>query len=372
MKLLMISGDRSVPTGKRGAFYYTLEEFSKHWDRVDILCPHVSHPAPSPFGNVYFHISPHSLLRQPGWILQKGRDLIAEHGHAVAAVHEYPPFYNGIGAARLHRMTHIPYVLEVHHIVGYPRPASAAERAGKFLSRLFLARDARTAASVRVVNGETGRILTSFGVPPHKIHIVPSFYLDASVFYPDLAVRKTFDLVFCARLVPNKGLLPLLAALKTVRGSLLIIGEGPERARAERYISANGLSGRVTFTGWLNGQEDVAAKLRLAKVFVMNSFSEGGPRVALEAMACGLPVIATKVGVLPDVIKDGENGIFTDGTAMDLAIKIRALLDDEQKLRRLGDKASRIIERFERTRLIQEYAEFLKAAAHTRRISLHS
>jgi len=60
MKLLMISGDRSILRGKKGAFWYTLEEFHKEWDRIDIICPRViqeMHPmeGTSRFGNVFFH-----------------------------------------------------------------------------------------------------------------------------------------------------------------------------------------------------------------------------------------------------------------------------------------------------------------------------
>jgi glycosyltransferase involved in cell wall biosynthesis len=362
----MISGDRSVPSGKHGAFHATLEEFSKHWDRIDVLCPHVPHPRPSPFENVFFHPSPHGLARQPAWITRTGITLIGDHQHDVATVHEFPPFYNGIGAARLHQRTGIPYVLEIHHVVGYPRAASASERIGAVLSRMYLARDARLAAAVRVVNGEVGDILRRFGIPQEKIHIVPSFYLDSLVFHPSVSTEKRFDVVFCARLVKNKGLLTLLEALKHLPYSLLVIGDGPERARAEAFVARHGMSDRVSFVGWLPTREDVAEQLRSARVCVMNSTSEGGPRSALEAMACGLPIITTRVGVMPDVVRDGENGCFTDGSSAELKKHLHALLDDPDRWKRMGQEAAKIAERFDRHALIRQYAQFLQSFAGRR------
>mgnify|MGYP001011404013 FL=1 len=109
MKLLMISGDRSILNGKQGAFYHMLEEFSKFWERIDILCPKIQDYSSLSiwyqlqekplFGNVHFHPAQKGLLYQPSFIATKGAELIAEHHHEIVTVHDYPPFYNGMGAA---------------------------------------------------------------------------------------------------------------------------------------------------------------------------------------------------------------------------------------------------------------------------------
>ena len=129
----MISGDRSLSVGKRGAFWYTLEELHRHWDRIDVICPRAQGSAPSPFPNVFLHPSPHGLLRQSAWITKRGGELIAEHHHDVMTVQEYPPFYNGRGARMLSSTYRIPTVLEVHHIVGAPCAASVFEWVGRML-----------------------------------------------------------------------------------------------------------------------------------------------------------------------------------------------------------------------------------------------
>jgi hypothetical protein len=162
MKLLMVSGDRSILAGKRGAFWYTLEEFRKHWERIDVICPRGGGERKADdarggiavFDNVFFHPSPWPLLFQSLWIARKGKALLAAHRHDVMTVHEYPPFYNGSGALALRKRTGIPAAAEIHHIVGYPVPASLSERIGARLSRWVLPRELASFTAVRTVNDE--------------------------------------------------------------------------------------------------------------------------------------------------------------------------------------------------------------------------
>ncbi len=369
VKLLMISGDRSILAGKRGAFWHTLEEFHTHWERVDVICPRsgqwpVVSGQTSEFENVWFHPSPWPLAWQKRWITEKGAQLIADHHHDVMTVHEYPPFFNGLGARKLHRVSGIPYVLEVHHVVGAPTAASLAERAGRLMSRLYLPWAARRACGVRVVSRSVMDLLVAWGVPGEKLRLVPSFYLDAGALKPDAAVAKAYDVVTAARLVANKGLLELIDAVGALPGvRLLLIGDGPLKTRLQRRVQTRGMADRVAFAGWLPDQRQLVHAMQSGRIFVMNSRSEGGPRSALEAMALGLPVIATRVGAMPEVIRDRENGVFTDGSVRDLSRQISRLLTDTAVQERLGQAARKILERFERKTLIRQYAEFLKGFA---------
>ena len=365
MKLLMISGDRSILQGKKGAFWYTLQEFSKHWERIDVISP-LSPLPPSvtgrggDFGNVFFHASPRGLWYQPWWILKKGSELIAAHRHDVMTVHEYPPFYNGIGAKWLHKKTKIPYVLEIHHIVGFPKAASITEVIGRILSRKYLWLDTWNAAAVRVVNTSVKDRLMRWGVPERKISVVSSAYLDRNLLKPDATIHKKYDVVCCSRLVVNKGIAKVIDAVAMLPGiTLCIIGDGPDRSALEQHTRK--IRDRVTFLGWLPSQEEVAGAIQSAHVFVMNSKSEGGPRVALEAMALGMPVVATRVGVMPEAIEDGRNGVFTSGDATDLSEKLRRLLSNTGERERIGREAQNIVDRFDKNTLIKNYADFLKS-----------
>jgi glycosyltransferase involved in cell wall biosynthesis len=364
----MISGDRSVLAGKKGAFWYTLEELAKHWERIDIICPRSQLTAHSsqPFANVFFHPSPHGLWYHPFWIRRKGSELLKAFCHGSVTIHDYPPFYNGFGARMLLKdFPGVRSVLEIHHVVGYPSPASLNERIGRVLSRAVLPSHVRHFSAVRTVSSSVAGTLVSLGVPQEKIAVVPSFYLDRKSLTPDPSVPKEFDVVCIARLVPNKNIPLLLNALSRLpSATALISGDGPDRPKLERLVRSYGLQLRVHFSGWLKDQAAVVRTLQSGRMVAITSLSEGGPRVALEAMALGLPVIATRVGVLPDVIREGENGFLIPSDPEALALVIERLRSDEALRKHIGTMARSILDRFERGTLVRQYAEFLRQLPH--------
>jgi glycosyltransferase involved in cell wall biosynthesis len=107
-------------------------------------------------------------------------------------------------------------------------------------------------------------------------------------------------------LIPVKGadvFLRALAELKDVPWCASVVGDGPERPRLERLALALGLSDRVAFHGLVN---DAARLFPAFDLYVLSSRSEGTPIVLFEAMAAGVPVVATAVGGVPDVVSDRE------------------------------------------------------------------
>ncbi|MBI2524258.1 glycosyltransferase family 1 protein, partial [Candidatus Peregrinibacteria bacterium] len=393
MNLLMISGDRTLASGKQGAFYATLEELRKHWERIDVICPQAKIRSTksearnnsknskfegrkqfrsfrassvecisdfgsriSDFPNVFLHPSPHGLWYQPLWILRKGKELSRQRRYTVMTVHEYPPFYNGFGAWLLHWATGIPYVSEIHHVVGHPAAANVQEWIGRRLYPLYLRTIGRTAAAFRVVNAGTRELLVQWGIRKEKVHIIPSFYLDHHALSSVLPLEKKWDVVFCGRMVPNKGVPRLLRALAHIPDAkLLLMGDGPKRFAYYGMAKKLGVRFDPVDSGvlWQVDPFAVYQLMQRTKVLVMCSLSEGGPRVVLEAMALGLPVIATNVGIVPDIIRDGENGLITNGTPQDLAEKIQKLLSDDALRARLGLCARDVLQVFERRKLIR-------------------
>ena len=365
MNLLMISGDRTAVAGKKGAFWYTLEELSNHWDRIDIICPKVPKSKRGPKANITFHPSPNHLSLQPLWIKRKGKELIEKYQHNVMTVHEYPPFYNGLGARTLTKEMKIPTSYEIHHIVGSPVAANPIELIGRWMSKYYMAKMARSATGIRTVNRTVKEQLIAWGVPEEKVGIVPSFYLDKEKLQNTSGPPVVYDVAFCARLVANKGLSNVLEALARIpEAKLLVIGEGPMRSRHELEAKRLGIENRVTFAGWLASQEDVIGALKSARMFVMNSTSEGGPRIALEAMAAGIPTISTPIGVMPDTIQDGVNGLITTGQPDDLVAKMTRLLREENLRNSIAKEAKNIANTYERSALVQLYAEWLKSLVH--------
>ena len=142
------------------------------------------------------------------------------------------------------------------------------------------------------------------------------------------------------RLVPIKDLPTLLAAVAAVPGChLAVIGDGESRGDLERRAHAIGLTGRVHFTGWWT---DMPAALSDVDVVALTSRNEGVPVALIEAAAAGRPIVASRVGGVPAVVRDGVTGYVTDpGDAGQIASALRRLLDDVDLRRRFGEEGRR-------------------------------
>ena len=144
--------------------------------------------------------------------------------------------------------------------------------------------------------------------------------------------------LYVGRLAPKKGLEYLVRAMADVDAQLTVVGDGSERERLERLVADTGAN--VTFVGEVPPGE-VNRYYRDAAVFVLPSIEgEGMPNVVLEAMAYGLPVVATDSGGLPTVIDDGRTGHLVpmrDPEALEEAIS--SLLDDAEGRWAMGDAA---------------------------------
>ncbi|MFX0204880.1 MAG: glycosyltransferase [Candidatus Hodarchaeota archaeon] len=166
----------------------------------------------------------------------------------------------------------------------------------------------KNASGVICVSKDLENIAKSLGA---KSSIVIPPPIDFSEFKENstCAPRKDRVIISVANLTPVKGMSYLIRAMRSINdGKLVIIGDGPERKDLESLSLNLGLSDRVLFLGWVNHGLRFWNHLRNSTVFVLPSISEGFPRALIEAMACGLPVVATKVGGVPDVIRDGVNG----------------------------------------------------------------
>jgi glycosyltransferase involved in cell wall biosynthesis len=129
-------------------------------------------------------------------------------------------------------------------------------------------------------------------------------------------------------------LIRALAALPAESFEGLIVGEGPDRAAVEAEIRRLGLDERVRLAG---ERRDVPALLAASDVFVLSSDSEGLPVSVLEAMATELPVVASRVGGLPELVVDGETGILVPpGDARELGAALGRLTADPELRRRFG------------------------------------
>ena len=158
--------------------------------------------------------------------------------------------------------------------------------------------------------------------------------------------KRDSSILFLGRLEQEKGVFDLLAAFSAIarqapEARLLLCGVGSARAKLEKIVQENGLTSRVDFPGWVDGEEK-ACLLRRAGVFVLPSYAEGMPMSVLEAMVAGTPVVASRVGAVPEMLENGNSGFVVEAGRVDeLAEAILAALDDS----RTADLSSRALAR---------------------------
>lgn len=372
MNLLMVSGDRQVVVGERGPFWPMQAEFSRYFGRIDVLVPRPDRPVTvtTIHDKVHFHPAPVGRARMVGWIARQGAELVRRHGAELVVSHDYGWFYNGLGAARITRATGVPYLSEIHHVPGHPVPADLRERFDYRVARRYVRWARSRALAFRVVNSvEMPELLTGWGVPREQIAVLPSLYIDFDVFRPP-AEPLPFeqDVVYVGRMVNNKGLDRIVDALARLRErgrapSALFVGRGPLEEPTRRRVAERGLSERVRFVEWVDGQDDLARIYAQSRVAVCASTCEGGPRVTVEAMACGTPVVSTPVGMMRELVRDAENGYLCGFDVASLAAALERALGDEDARRRMGARARVDVQRFEKKAVIRGYAEGCQALA---------
>lgn len=126
-------------------------------------------------------------------------------------------------------------------------------------------------------------------------------------------------------------------AEKCPQAEFLVVGEGSLRYKLESRCRELKISDRVTFTGW---REDIPEILPGLDILVLPSLNEAVGRTLIEAGACGIPVVATKVGGIPEIVKDMETGILVPpGDADGLARALISLIEDNDKRQRMGEMA---------------------------------
>jgi glycosyltransferase involved in cell wall biosynthesis len=134
---------------------------------------------------------------------------------------------------------------------------------------------------------------------------------------------------------------------------LCLVGDGPERGGLEQAARDLGIARSCFFVGY---QEDVAGYYRLFDAFLLPSVTEGTPVSAIEALASGTPVVANRVGGVPDVVRDGLDGFLVEPGDVDAAAARLATLAGDPALRaRLGETGrARVLERYSVTRLVDD------------------
>jgi glycosyltransferase involved in cell wall biosynthesis len=176
-------------------------------------------------------------------------------------------------------------------------------------------------------------------------------------------------------LIPIKGVTYLVSAMakvaeKNSKSLLVLVGKGDDKGEEEiklkEQVEKAGLTDKVLFLGW---RSDVDEIMGCFDIFVLPSLNEGMGRVLVEAMAAGLPIVASRVGGIPDLVKDGKNGLLVppaDSSA--LAKATSDLVENMEKRERMGQAGKKMCRPYSADAMVEQiddlYKELLKKYVH--------
>ena len=271
-------------------------------------------------------------------MLLQVRDIILKNNINIIQTHGYK---SGVIGLFMKRLYHIPWIGFAHGYIEVGKKLKLYNR----LDRMIL----KYADRVVTVSDSMKKLLKEAGVKEDKIKVIynaiaqtdatPSASTESIMDYYGIKnLHKVIGVV--GRLSPEKGQVIFLKAFKKAvkmypQAKALIVGDGPDRGMLEEYCKKNGIDDKVVFTGY---QKEIANFYQVFDMLALPSFTEGLPNAVLEAMIFGVPVIATSVGGVPEVINN-SNGILVPPDNHELlADKMIKLLQDDGLRKSLGLK----------------------------------
>lgn len=207
------------------------------------------------------------------------------------------------------------------------------------------------------------RVGVSVIPPPINIDEINKYFKENG----DRSVRQQKDIIIgiVSRLSEEKRHVDLLEAFAILAKKypdikLLIVGDGPLRGKLEAMTRRLKIDNRVSFVGF---QKDVHKYLGVMDIFVLPSRTEGVPIAIAEAMACGLPVIASRVGGIPEIVDDQVNGIlFDSGNVGELSSALAQIIEDPEKRKSFGTNArEKVYRSFHPDKFIESHCQLYRA-----------
>jgi glycosyltransferase involved in cell wall biosynthesis len=305
------------------------------------------------------------LGRRPGvdwrcsWRLA---NLLRQQRVDVVHAHQYTPFFYALTARLLYRRPSILFMEHGRSFPDYPRPKRMV------VNRLLLERRDRV---VGVGQAVRQALIRNEGLPAKKVAVIYNgidLSAFANGFHDPQAVRREMgvgdpDLVILqvARLDPLKDHATAIHTLEHVVRRcgdvrLVLVGEGPELGKVQQLIAERNLSANVRFLGL---RKDVGRLLSAADLFLLTSVSEGIPLAVIEAMAAGLPVVATQVGGTGEVVLDGSTGLLApSGDAAALAERILQIAENPALGKQMGQRGcERARDVFSESQMLARYVQ---------------
>jgi len=293
------------------------------------------------------------------------RRLFALHGNVIKAadVIKTNQTYGGelaLWSARLFRKPLIArcgYMWSFNAAAENGDQSSAATEARRVEAKLF-----GTADRVVVTTNEMRRnILKRFPEIANRVLVIPN-YVDTEVFRPINGVKREKTLLFVGRIAPEKNLQALLEAVRELPVNLVIVGEGKLRPKLQKEFED--LRDRVTWEGNIPNSQ-LPEYINLSSIFVLPSFYEGHPKVLLEAMACGVPVLGADSPGIKDLIRHEDTGYLCGTDSDSIRVAVTELLSRPMILKQLGSNArEHMVENYSLTKIGNMELKMLREVAN--------
>ncbi len=327
------------------------------WQKLDPSVPREERTA---FGAVH-RLPVRTLPGELHYTFFRGLDRALDRAEPeIVHAHTYGTHQVAV-AARRRRRKGTPFVLTAHfHPIWSIEGGWVRRRLRATYDRVVAAPVVQEASRLVVQTREEERLVRALGFPLPPVVVIPPGYAPPALEpLPPGSFAARFGLpgpfvLFVGRLASNKGLLRLVEAFAPLARSdatstLVLVGEdGGMGAAVDRTVHDLGLDGRVRRLGHLVDEAALAAAYREARVAVLPSDYEAFGLVLLEALAQGTPVIASRVGGIPEIVEDGRSGLLVPpGDVGALAAALARLWADPQLGRRLGEHGrDQVVPRF--------------------------
>ncbi len=178
--------------------------------------------------------------------------------------------------------------------------------------------------------------------------------------------RQKFKVICGSRVTPRKGFRFIVGAInllkkKGIKINLEIIGDGNEKNNLEKMVTDLNLQDQIKFLGIIKHTE-LPRYYQQANIYISASLNEGMSNTMLEALACGLPIVATKTGGTDEMVQKGKNGFIIEmNSAKDIAEKIESILNDFELEKKMSKNSRRLAESMYWENIAEEYWELYKA-----------
>lgn len=318
------------------------------------------HRIPPPF------LSPRYPVRLARVIGQVQPDVLHLHGASI-----------GVIGGMVGRMLRVPAIVYTEHLQ-HAQHAGWLRRAREIAADLphwtvFVSQqshaDAVLDGPLRAISGRASVIHNGIDLAPYRELAAPEA---CARMRAELGIPPDTLAVGCVGLLwQAKGQEYLIRALRSLRDRgralcVLLVGSGGDEASLHLCADEIGVADRVRFLGW---RGDVPRILQALDLYVQPSITEGLPLAVVEAAAAGLPIVASNVGGIPEIIEHGVNGLLVPpGDPQALAAAIQELIDDPERAKRLGEAARRTaFERFSAEAMAAAYMDLYERLLREKR-----